>query len=79
MALKLPTPVPQLIKVAQAIVAALTGNPHIPNPNPPLATLTTALNALVTAEAATKSRRRYRAGARRGAHESAVAAPGHQG
>jgi hypothetical protein len=55
-ALKLPEPVPQLIKVTQAIVAALTNNPHIPTPNPPLATLTTALDALVTTEAATKTR-----------------------
>jgi hypothetical protein len=55
-ALKLPLPVPQLIKVAQAIIAALTNNPHIPSPNPPLTTLTTALNALVTTEAATKTR-----------------------
>jgi hypothetical protein len=55
-ALKLPTPVPQLIKVAQAILAALTNNPHIPSPNPPLATLNSALTALVTTEAATKTR-----------------------
>lgn len=55
-ALKLPLPVPQLIKVAQAIIAALTNNPHIPSPNPPLATLTSALDTLVTTEAATKSR-----------------------
>jgi hypothetical protein len=55
-ALKLPTPVPKLIKVAQAIIAAQTGNAHIPAPNPPLATLTAALDALVTAETATKTR-----------------------
>jgi len=55
-ALKLPLPVPQLIKVAQAIIAALTGNPHIPNPNPPLSALTGALATLVTTEAATKTR-----------------------
>jgi hypothetical protein len=55
-ALKLPSPVPKLIKVAQAILAAQTGNPHIPSPSPPLATLTTALGALVTTEAATKTR-----------------------
>jgi hypothetical protein len=55
-ALKLPLPVPQLIKVAQAIIAALTNNPHIPSPNPPLATLTSALNTLVTTETATKTR-----------------------
>jgi hypothetical protein len=55
-ALKLPLPVPKLIKVTQAIIAAQTSNPHIPTPSPPLATLTAALDALVTAEAATKTR-----------------------
>lgn len=55
-ALKLPLPVPELIKVAQAIIAALTNNPHIPNPNPPLTALNSALNALVTTETATKTR-----------------------
>jgi hypothetical protein len=55
-ALKLPLPVPKLIKVAQAIIAALTGNPHIPNPNPTVPALTTALDTLVTTEAATKTR-----------------------
>jgi hypothetical protein len=55
-ALKLPLPVPALIKTTQAILAALTNNPHIPTPNPPIATLTTALDALVTTEAATKTR-----------------------
>jgi len=55
-ALKLPLPVPQLIKVAQAIIAALTNNPHIPNPNPPLSALTGALDTLVTTEAATRTR-----------------------
>jgi hypothetical protein len=55
-ALKLPLPVPQLIKVTQAIIAAQTANPHIPTPSPPLATLTAALDALVTTEAATKTR-----------------------
>ena len=54
--LNLPLPVPQLIKVAQAIIAALTSNPHIPAPNPSVPTLTTALDALVTTEAATKTR-----------------------
>lgn len=55
-ALKLPLPVPQLIKVAQAIIAALTNNPRIPNPNPPLSALNGALAALVTTETATKTR-----------------------
>jgi hypothetical protein len=54
--LKLPLPVPQLIKTAQAIIAALTSNVHIPNPNPPLPSLTTAVNTLVADEAATKTR-----------------------
>ena len=54
--LKLPLSVPQLIKMAQAIIAALTGNNYIPNPNPPLATLNAALGKLVADEAATKSR-----------------------
>ena len=55
-ALKLPLPVPKLIKVTQGIIAAQTNNPHIPSPSPSLATLTTALDALVTTEAATKTR-----------------------
>lgn len=53
---KLPLPVPALIKMAQAIVAALTGNAHFPTPNPPLATLSAALAALVAAETATETR-----------------------
>jgi hypothetical protein len=63
-ALKLPLPVPQLIKVTQAIIAAQTANPHIPTPSPPLATLTAALDALVTTEAATKTRAAGTVGAR---------------
>ena len=54
--LKLPLSVPQLIKMAQAIIAALTGNLHIPTPNPPLPMLTTAVDKLVIDEAATKTR-----------------------
>jgi hypothetical protein len=55
-AIKLPLPVPALIKTVQAIIAALTGNAHFPNPNPPLATLSAALAALVAAETATETR-----------------------
>lgn len=55
-ATKLPKPVPALIKIAQAIIAALTGNAHFPNPNPPLATLNAGLAALVAAETATQTR-----------------------
>ena len=54
--LKLPLSVPQLIKMAQAIIAALTGNAHIPSPNPSVATLTGAVDKLVVDEAATKTR-----------------------
>jgi len=54
--LKLPVPVPQLIKMAQSIISALTGNPHIPSPNPSVATLTGAVGKLVVDEAATKTR-----------------------
>lgn len=55
-ALKLPLPVPQLLKVARAIIAALTGNAHVPSPNPTVAAITAAANALDAAEAATKTR-----------------------
>jgi len=54
--LKLPVSVPQLIKMAQAIIAALTGNAHFPTPNPSLASLTSALDKLVADEAATRTR-----------------------
>jgi hypothetical protein len=54
--LKLPLPVPQLLKVAQAIIAALTNNALLPSPNPPLAALTAAVQKLDAAETATKTR-----------------------
>jgi hypothetical protein len=53
---KLPTPVPELIKVAQATVTALTGNAFFPNPVPPLSTVTAAIAGLDTTETATKTR-----------------------
>ena len=52
-ATKLPLPVPALIKTAQAIITAMTGNAHFPSPNPPLATLNASLAALVDAETTT--------------------------
>jgi hypothetical protein len=55
-ALKLPLPVPQLLKVAQAIIAALTNNALLPNPTPPLAVLTAGVQKLDAAETATKTR-----------------------
>ena len=42
--------------MAQAIIAALTGNTHIPTPNPPVSSLTAAVDKLVADEAATKAR-----------------------
>jgi hypothetical protein len=54
--LRLPLHVPDLIKLAQAIVQALTGNPHFPNPVPPLAIVIAAIAALDAAETATKTR-----------------------
>jgi hypothetical protein len=54
--LKLPIKVVALINVAQAIVKALTDNPHIPNPTPTIASLTAAIAALVAAENATLTR-----------------------
>jgi hypothetical protein len=53
---KLPAPVLELIKTAQAIVTALTGNANFPNPTPTLAAITAAIAALDTAETATKTR-----------------------
>jgi hypothetical protein len=43
--LELPTKVPALITYCQGIVTAMTGNASFPNPTPPLATVTTAINA----------------------------------
>jgi hypothetical protein len=66
-ALKLPLPVPQLIKTAQAIVAAMTGNPAFPSPNPPLPTTTGSIATLATAETATQARTKGTAEARNAA------------
>jgi hypothetical protein len=54
--LDLPVKVAALINVAQAIVIALTNNPHIPNPTPTIAALTAAIAALVSAENTTLTR-----------------------
>jgi hypothetical protein len=54
--LKLPLPVVELVKIGQSIVAAMIGNAFFPNPNPPLAQVTATINALDTAQTATKSR-----------------------
>jgi hypothetical protein len=50
--LKVPTHVADMVKLAQAIVAALTGNASFPNPTPSLATVSSQITALDTAETA---------------------------
>jgi hypothetical protein len=54
--LLLPTKVSDLLKVAQAIVTAMTGNPHFPAPIPPLSTVTGLITKLDQAEQATATR-----------------------
>lgn len=53
---KLPVRTSDLIRTGHAIIVAMSNNPHFPNPNPPLATLTASLTALDTAQTATKTR-----------------------
>jgi len=62
--LKLPRKVPDLIKLAQAIVTAMTGNANFQTPEPPLASVTGATNDLMVAETATQARTRGAAATR---------------
>jgi hypothetical protein len=57
-ALKLPTSVPALLGVAQAIIQAMTGNPSFPGPAPSLAAVATALAELRDAEVTAQTRAR---------------------
>jgi hypothetical protein len=54
--LKLPRPVPALIKYGRAMVTAMTNNPNFTNPDPALASVTAALDELQVAETATQAR-----------------------
>jgi hypothetical protein len=55
--LKLPEyEVPLLLTVARAIVRAMTSNPRFPSPDPPLAKVQVAIDALTAAETATRTR-----------------------
>jgi len=54
--LQLPRPVPKLVPYAQAVVAAMTNNPHFPTPLPALADVSAAITALQTAETSALSR-----------------------
>jgi hypothetical protein len=62
--LKLPRKVPDLIKLAQAIVTTMTGNANFATPEPPLASVTVATNDLMVAETATQARTRGAAATR---------------
>jgi hypothetical protein len=55
-ALKLPMPTAALVKRGKGIVGAMTQNPLFPSPNPPLATVSTSLDALAAAEQAIEAR-----------------------
>jgi hypothetical protein len=54
--LKLPKVVSLLITFAQNVVTRMTGNPSFPSPSPALATVSTAITALQSAEAAAVAR-----------------------
>jgi hypothetical protein len=72
--LKLPVHVPDLIKMGQSIVHAMTGNAAFPNPTPTLATVSTALAALDAAETATKTRAKGTVEVRNTARAAVIAA-----
>jgi hypothetical protein len=48
--LNLPTTIAALIIFGRGMVTGMTGNPSFPNPSPPLATVTAAIDALASAE-----------------------------
>src|ERR1700693_3076834 len=52
---KIPAAAPALTSYTHALIAALTGNVHVPNPNPSVATLTDLLTKFEIAETATKA------------------------
>jgi hypothetical protein len=53
---RIPESAPAAISYTHALIAALTGNVHVPSPNPPIATLSALLAKLEVAETATKAR-----------------------
>lgn len=54
--LNLPVSVPALIAYIRSVVTRMTANPSFPNPTPPLATVTQAVDDLQTAENAAQAR-----------------------
>jgi hypothetical protein len=71
-ALNLPTPIAALILFGRGMVTGMTGNPSFPNPSPPLATVTAALDALASAETAAGGRAKGAVTARNVAKEALV-------
>lgn len=63
-ALRLPTQVPELMGVAEAIIQAMTGNHSFPNPTPSLAAVASALAELSDAQVAARTRTHGTAAAR---------------
>ncbi len=74
--LLLPAKVLDLLKAAQAIVTAMTGNPHFPAPVPPLNTVTGLITTLAQAEQATATRAKGTVQARNAARRALVQALG---
>lgn len=66
-AARIPTAAQKLGAYSHALIAALTGNVHFPNPNPSVATLTDLLAKYEAAETATKSRTKGTVGVRNAA------------
>jgi hypothetical protein len=71
--LKFPHPVLALIALARAIVQALTGNTSFPNPDPPLATVTSAIADVEAAQALVQTRAKGAVEARNTKRASLVA------
>jgi hypothetical protein len=55
-ALKLPTTTADLVMTAKGLVSSLTNNPNFPTPDPPLATISTAIANLEAAQTAVQAR-----------------------
>jgi hypothetical protein len=71
--LKLPTAVPALLNLARAILAAMTNNASFPSPTPTLATVSTGIADLESAEAAALGRQKGAVAARNQKRSALVA------
>ena len=72
--LALPLPVPLLSKTAHSVVTQMTGNAHLPSPNPPLPEVLVLLVNLDNLETATKTRTAGTIAARNQARTLVIAA-----